>query len=83
MLAKYDEFIWYFKPVQSGYGKRALDYVCCIRGLFVCIETKAPGEDLTRHQVITAAQVIQKGGGVWIISQLATVDAFEQWIQRL
>lgn len=36
---------WRFMPVQTGFGTPALDYLLAIRGRFVAIETKKPGEN--------------------------------------
>ena len=41
----------YYMPVQTGYGQRAVDFICVIRGRFVAIETKRPdGGELTEAQ---------------------------------
>jgi hypothetical protein len=58
---------WPFMPVQSGYGAVALDYIVCIRGAFVSIETKAPGGELTPTQQATKAAIIAAGGVVLVI----------------
>jgi hypothetical protein len=33
--------IWYTMPVQTGYGRRVVDFICCWDGLFLAIEAKA------------------------------------------
>jgi len=33
----------YFMPVQTGYGRTAVDFLCCVRGKYVAIEAKRPG----------------------------------------
>jgi hypothetical protein len=54
---------WTFMPVQSGYGAPALDFILCIDGMFVTIETKASGkEKLTPTQESTAAAIAVAGG---------------------
>lgn len=60
--------VWRFMPVQSGYGTAALDYLLCIRGRFVAIETKAPGNKLTPMQEGTKAQMEAAGGIVLVVS---------------
>jgi len=36
---------WFFMPVSNGMGQVGIpDIICCYRGLFVAIETKAPGK---------------------------------------
>ena len=58
---------WPFMPVQSGFGRPALDYVNCIRGVFVSIETKKPGGELTPTQQGTKAAILAAGGIVLVI----------------
>ena len=66
--------LWKFMPVQSGYGQPALDYVCCVNGLFVMIETKAPGGKMSPTQTATKNAVIAAGGMVLLIYDDATLD---------
>ena len=54
--------VYYFMPVQHGYGKRGLDYFVCAYGCFVAIEAKAPGEDATKIQKIIAEEIVAAGG---------------------
>lgn len=36
---------WYFMPVSNGMGQVGIpDIICCYKGLFLAIETKAPGK---------------------------------------
>lgn len=58
---------WRFMPVQSGYGSPALDYLLCIKGRFVAIETKAPGNKLTPQQQGTKAAMEAAGGIVLVV----------------
>lgn len=51
-----------FMPVQTGYGARTLDYLCCINGRFVAIETKAPGKYPTKFQELTGKAIANAGG---------------------
>jgi hypothetical protein len=52
-----------FMPVQTGMGARTLDYLICINGRFVSIETKAPGKKPTPLQE-TTIQIIRDAGGL-------------------
>jgi len=61
-------------PVQNGLGSPALDFHVCmpvlitpemvgtVIGVYVAIETKAPGKDLTPRQEATARAVRQAHG---------------------
>lgn len=42
--------LYYFMPVQGGYGKRGLDFFICYRGRFIAIEVKRPGGEPKRFQ---------------------------------
>jgi hypothetical protein len=52
-----------FMPVQSGYGRGGVpDFVCCIHGLFITIEAKAPGGAATGRQ-LNEMRLIRRSGG--------------------
>jgi len=58
--------IYYFMPVQTGYGKSTLDFLCCINGWFVGIETKAPGKVPTARQQRVMKEISEADGiAVW------------------
>ncbi len=56
-----------FMPVQQGLGASTLDYLCCVSGQFVAVETKAPGRQLTPRQVIVAQEIRDAGGLVFVV----------------
>ena len=62
--------IYYFMPVQTGYGTQGLDFYCCIMGEFVAIETKAPGQKLTARQAQTTKIIKQSKGTVLVIDSV-------------
>lgn len=55
---------YFFMPVQSGYGAATLDFLVCLNGKFIALETKAPGKKLTARQKIIAEQIADAGGYV-------------------
>src|SRR5712664_512782 len=59
--------VWRFMPVQTGFGSPALDYLLCIKGRFVAIETKAPGKKLPPLQEGTKAAMEAAGGIVLVV----------------
>ena len=77
------EDTWFFKPVQSGYGKRALDYIGCTLGHFWAIEAKREGKEPTPFQRITANSIWNAGGKVFKISNEEGVNAFSYWLSNL
>jgi hypothetical protein len=54
---------YYFMPVQTGYGETTVDFLVCHRGMFIAIETKAPGKlTPTARQARSMAKVRKAGG---------------------
>lgn len=50
---------WYYMPVQNGMGVSGIpDFIACVDGKFIAIETKAPG----RENAVTAQQRKQLDG---------------------
>jgi hypothetical protein len=61
---------WFFMPVSNGMGQVGIpDIICCYRGLFVAIETKAPGKRAnTTPNQDRVIEAIQKAEGfVWVV----------------
>jgi hypothetical protein len=54
--------IYYFCPVQMGYGKRTVDFLCCFYGKFVGIEAKSDRGKLTHGQCATLMEIREAGG---------------------
>ena len=55
-----------FMPVQRGMGKKTVDFLCCIQGEFVAIETKRPGKSPTKLQSLIMEEIKLAGGiAVW------------------
>lgn len=61
--------VHYFMPVQSGYGGQSLDFLCCHKGRFLAVETKAPGKHLTARQSLIQGQIQAAGGTVFVIGE--------------
>ena len=78
LAMEYDPlYVW--MPVVTAMGKRSLDYICCIQGQFVAIETKATGEWLRPDQRQRARDIHMSGAKVFIISGpdgYAALEAF-------
>ena len=61
---------WFFMPVSNGMGQVGIpDIICCYRGLFVAIETKAPGKrNQTTANQDKVIEAIQKADGfAWVV----------------
>ena len=66
--------VWSFMPVQMGYGAPALDFLWCVNGCFVAIETKVKGKYMTPRQEQTANEIHAAGGLVFVISDNDSLD---------
>lgn len=75
--------VYSFMPVQTGFGSVSLDFLYCIRGRFVAIETKAPGKKLTPLQNSTKADIEAAGGIVLIVSDDDTLAEAMRVIRTL
>lgn len=53
---------FYYMPVPGGYGMTTVDFLCCINGRFVAIETKAPGKKPTARQDLFLTNINNTGG---------------------
>jgi hypothetical protein len=69
-----------FMPVQSGLGASTLDYLLCIKGYFVAIETKKPGGKLTPRQEIVKKAIEDAGGIVFVVRNEDDMDKALIWI---
>lgn len=74
----------YFMPVQRGYGKMGIsDFICCIDGLFVAIETKAPGEGPTARQSAYLSEVVDASGVAAWLDNVNDLDTLESFIAEM
>jgi len=60
-----------FLPVQTGMGKRTLDIICCLNGLFIAIEVKREGgRKATKPQQRIIEEIEQAGGIAFVTDSL-------------
>lgn len=71
--------VYWHMPVQNGMGSPSLDFICCANGLYLAIETKAPGGKPTPRQVITMHSIKEAGGTVMVIDG-SDYTILEQWL---
>jgi hypothetical protein len=84
LLAEYVG-MYSFWPVPSGYGKTTLDVLCCYRGRFFSIETKAPGKKPTLRQMEEMIDIETAMGKSFIIAGVDS-PAFKRltdWLDNL
>jgi len=72
--------LWYYMPVQSGYGRRVLDFVGCWRGQMFAVETKAPGGHLTKYQELTVTEMEMAGAKVFVVDGPGSLKELETWL---
>lgn len=75
---------YYHMPVQNGMGEPTLDFVVCLNGWFIAIETKAPGGKPTKRQLVTIANMRAAGAQVFVISnddEIKTLDVTLNFFQ--
>lgn len=60
-----------FWPVQQGLGAATLDCLASLDGLFVAIETKAPGKKPTPRQEMTINAIEKSGAKTLVIDCVA------------
>jgi hypothetical protein len=83
LLKSFGERVYYFMPVQTGYGKAGVgDFVCCVNGKFLKIETKSPIGQETMLQEKDSLEVI-KAGGVRLVIKIHDLERLEQIIKRM
>lgn len=64
---------YWFMPVQTGYGKKTLDFLCCYKGHFFAVETKGVERDFKPHQKVIAAGMNAAWGTVFLVLDDATL----------
>lgn len=72
--------VYYFMPVQTGYGAAGLDYHCCHLGRAFFIEAKAPGKKPTDRQWDTIIKMRAAGGTVFVVYGDETLAAVSSWL---
>jgi hypothetical protein len=73
---------YYHMPVQNGMGSPTLDFICCFRGAYFAIETKAPGGQPTPRQKHTMYEIEYTGGGVVFVIDGDTKE-LEEWLAAM
>lgn len=84
--------IWYYMPMQNGMGVVGIpDFVCCHRGLFLGIETKAPGKraNLSPNQRARRDEILEAGGEYHVVDDpeqlrdILSLHAQRGWAHRV
>ena len=73
---------YYHMPVQNGMGAPSLDFICCHRGCYFGIETKASNKKPTPRQETTMNQIRLAGGLAFLVNEVEGLDELREWLTR-
>lgn len=77
------EGVYYFMPPANGYGRSGVpDFVACVNGLFLAIETKANGNKPTALQ-IREIETIRRNSGVAVVVDETNWDMVRDLIRKM
>lgn len=72
--------VYYYMPVQAGYGAATLDYIGCYHGKFFAVETKAPGKKPTDRQKQTISTMERADAKVFVID--GDLTELSNWLEE-
>lgn len=81
VLKKYGAY-WHC-PVQNGMGSPSLDFVCCFRGRYFAIETKAGNKKPTPRQETTIHTIQSAGGLAFVVNEVEGLDLLQEWLESV
>jgi hypothetical protein len=67
---------YFFMPVQTGYGATTLDFLVCVGGEFIGLETKAPGKKPSPRQEMVMRQMEAAGGKTFWSDDFDSIKAW-------
>ena len=74
---------WWFMPVPTGYGMRGVpDFIICLHGRFVAIETKYGRNRPTKLQQ-RQLKGIDKADGITFVVDQTNVKYLESWLAEI
>lgn len=82
VLNSYPESYW-FMPVPYGYGQSTVDYLVCHYGVFIGIETKAPGETPTARQKLILKRIEDAGGEAFVIDNVDQCHLLRVFLEQV
>jgi hypothetical protein len=74
--------VYKFMPVPGGFGASTIDYILCVNGHFVGIETKAPGKKPTDRQKHIIGQIVRAGGTCFVIDSVDSTHELQSFLER-
>lgn len=74
---------YYHMPVMNGMGAPSLDFICCIKGYYFAIETKAGSKQPTPRQDETMNAIRNAGGKCFLVNESEGLGTLETWLQEV
>ena len=72
--------VYYFMPVQVGYGAHTVDILACIDGVFWGIEVKRPGKAPTAKQELLLKAIRDANGEIVAGPANVVIGTIEGWL---
>lgn len=82
LLNSYGDELYWFMPVQSGFGDRTVDFHICFRGLFIAVEAKRKKGRARNYQQRIMDQIRDAGGETLCIDKIDELKALLDYIAR-
>jgi hypothetical protein len=70
---------WFFMPVSNGMGQVGIpDIICCYKGIFIAVETKAPGKrnQTTANQDRVIGAIKEADGWAVVVDNVEQLEQF-------
>jgi hypothetical protein len=70
---------WFFMPVSNGMGQVGIpDIICCYKGIFIAVETKAPGKrnQTTANQDRVIGAIKEADGWAIVVDNVEQLEQF-------
>lgn len=84
LLKTYGTDLYYFMPVQNGFGSSTLDYLGFAKGRGFAVETKADAtKKPTKRQEIVIGEIEAAGAKTFVIYDDATLSELRHWLDRV
>ncbi|HEX8838232.1 MAG TPA: hypothetical protein VF748_14920 [Candidatus Acidoferrum sp.] len=80
LLDSYGDALYYFMPVQSGYGTRTIDFLICFRGRFIAVEAKREGARAARFQQRILDGISKAGGLAFCVDTAEELKTVFAWL---
>lgn len=80
LLESYGDRLYFFMPVQQGYGKRGLDFFVCFKGMFVAIESKRVGGYAKKFQIELVETIRDAHGHALVVDNVEDVRRLLDYI---